>query len=133
MNDVCAPVELLICTKCKRGTEISGEPDRPGTTLFESLAASDLPEGVTLTPVECLQNCDRGCSVPMRGCDLRWTYVYGNLHEVADTALLLDAIMLYRNTDDGLIPWRQRPEHLKRNCIARIPPLRRTNPAPTDT
>lgn len=128
MSDTKAPVELLVCTKCKRGTEVADEGERPGTALFESLSAQQLPPGVTLTPVECLQNCDSGCSVVMRGGEERWTYVYGNLHEASDTDLLLEGISLYRDTADGLIPWRQRPEHFKRNCIARIPPL--AKPAP---
>ena len=107
---------------------MADDGERPGTALYESLAARPMPEGVTLTPVECLQNCESGCSVAMRGGDMRWTYVYGNLHEATDADLLLDGIALYRDTGDGLIPWRQRPEHFKRNCIARIPPLRK--PAP---
>lgn len=121
--DTATPVELLVCIKCKRGSDVSDEGERPGTALFEALAQRQLPEGVTLTPVECLQNCDSGCSAAMRGGDSRWTYVYGNLHETSDPDLLIEGIALYRDTDDGLIPWRQRPEHFKRNCIARIPPL----------
>ena len=124
MDEISAPVELLVCIKCKRGTEVSEEGERPGTVLYEDLAAREMPEGVTLTPVECLQNCDYGCSVAMRGGDFRWTYVYGNLSEVSDTDLLMEGVALYRDASDGLIPWRQRPEHFKRNCIARIPPLR---------
>ena len=123
-----APVELLVCIKCKRGTEVSDDGERPGTALYQSLAARDMPDHVTLTPVECLQNCDSGCSVAMRGGDNRWSYVYGNLHEASDTDLLIEGIALYRDTRDGLIPWRQRPEHFKRNCIARLPPLRPAAP-----
>ncbi|MGX9354514.1 DUF1636 family protein [Roseobacteraceae bacterium S113] len=117
-----APVELLVCIKCKRGENVSEGGDRPGAVLFEALQAGEMPEGVTLTPVECLQNCDYGCSVAMRGGAQRWSYVYGNFHEASDTDLILEGAALYRDTQDGLIPWRARPEHLKRNCIARLPP-----------
>ncbi|MEO0938832.1 MAG: DUF1636 domain-containing protein [Pseudomonadota bacterium] len=119
-----APVELLVCVKCKRGTDVTEDGERPGTALHAALAAREIPEGVTLTAVECLQNCDSGCSVAMRGGPDRWTYVYGNLNEASDIDLLVDGASLYRDTKDGLIPWRQRPEHFKRNCVARIPPLR---------
>lgn len=122
------PVELLVCIKCKRGTEVSYDGERPGAALYKALAAREMPDHVKLTSVECLQNCDSGCSVAMRGGDERWTYVYGNLHEASDTDLLLDGAALYRDTQDGLIPWRQRPEHFKRNCIARVPPLRPAAP-----
>ena len=132
MNDMSPPVELLVCIKCKRGTEVTEDGERPGTALYESLAKRALPDGVRLTPVECLQNCDSGCSVAMRGGDTRWTYVYGNLHEGSDADLLIEGAALYRDTEDGLIPWRQRPEHFKRNCIARVPPLRTAPPKLTD-
>ena len=132
MVNTAVPVELLVCIKCKRGTDVSEDGERPGTALFESLLSRNMPDGVTLTAVECLQNCESGCSVAMRGGADRWTYVYGNLHEASDTDLLIDGVALYRDTNDGLIPWRQRPEHFKRNCIARIPPLRPAAPKLTD-
>lgn len=132
MTNAPSPVELLVCIKCRRGTEVSEDGERPGTALYESLATRDMPDGITLTPVECLQNCDYGCSVAMRGGDLRWTYVYGNFNEAADADLLIEGAALYRDTADGLIPWRQRPEHFKRNCIARVPPLRAAPPSLTD-
>ncbi|MBF9043672.1 DUF1636 domain-containing protein [Rhodobacterales bacterium HKCCE4037] len=118
-----APVELLVCIKCKRGEEVTEDGERPGTRLFESLRAEGMPEGVRLTPVDCLQNCDHGCSVAFRGGDARWTYVYGNLHEGSHLDLLTEGAALYREANDGIIPWRQRPDHFKRNCIARIPPV----------
>jgi len=113
----------MICVKCKRGTDVTEDGERPGAALYEKLRKRDLPDGVVVTPVECLQNCDHGCSVAMRGGAERWTYVYGNLHENTDVDLLVEGMSLYRDARDGLIPWRARPEHFKRNCIARIPPL----------
>ena len=124
MVDKSAPAELLICLKCKRGADVTADGERPGAALYAALEGRALPEGVTLTAVECLQNCANGCSVAMRGGPDRWTYVYGNLDEASDLDLLVEGVSLYHNSKDGLIPWRQRPEHFKRNCVARIPPLR---------
>ncbi len=117
------PTELLVCIKCKRGTEVAEDGERPGQAMYDALAARDLPDGVTLTQVECMQNCDSGCSVAMRGGPKKWTYLYGNLHEASHPDMLLEGVALYHDSADGLIPWRSRPEHFKRNCIARIPPL----------
>ncbi|WP_227270196.1 DUF1636 family protein [Roseobacter weihaiensis] len=114
--------EILVCIKCKRGTEVTEEGERPGAHLFETLKARALPQGVAVRAVECLQNCDYGCSVALRGGAQKWTYVYGNLHEVSHLDTLIEGAGLYHQTADGLIPWRTRPEHFKRNCIARIPP-----------
>lgn len=115
--------ELLVCVKCKRGTDPTEDGERPGQRLFEALSDCNLPDGLTLTAVQCLQNCDYGCSVALRGGPTRWTYVYGNLHETSHLDTLIEGAALYQQTTDGLIPWRTRPEHFKRNCIARIPPL----------
>lgn len=120
--DMSAPAELLICVKCRRGQEIPEDERRPGQRLYEEVTSAGPVDGLTVTPVECLQNCDSGCSVALRGGD-RWTYVYGNFDETADAALLLQGAALYQATDDGLIPWRQRPLHFRKNCVARIPPL----------
>ena len=114
--------ELLVCVKCRRGAEIPDDERRPGQRLYDSIVEKDLPEGVKVTAVECLQNCDHGCTVALRGGD-RWTYIYGNIDEVSQPDLLVEGAALYNATEDGLIPWRSRPEHFKRNCVARIPPI----------
>ena len=119
--------ELIVCVKCKRGTDVTEDGERPGTRLFEELSARDLPKGVTLKATECLQNCDYGCSVALRGGPQKWTYVYGNLHEASHLDTLIEGAGLYHDTSDGLIPWRSRPEHFKRNCMARIPPQEDVN------
>ncbi|MCH2094967.1 MAG: DUF1636 domain-containing protein [Rhodobacteraceae bacterium] len=116
------PTELLVCTKCRRGQEPLKDDRRPGAHLFDSLEAAGLPNGVTLRAVECLQNCDNGCTIALRGGPERWTYVYGNVHEVSHPDVIADGVARYHETADGIIPWRERPEHFKRNCIARIPP-----------
>lgn len=116
------PVELLVCTTCKR-EGMDPEATRPGAVLHERLAAGDVPDGVTLRGVECLSNCSSGCSVVLRGGGQRWTYVYGNLEPETGVEIVLDGVARYRDTADGLVPWRERPEHFRKNCIARIPPL----------
>nr|WP_040610392.1 DUF1636 domain-containing protein [Oceaniovalibus guishaninsula] len=112
-------VELLVCVKCRRGTDAPDDARRPGQALHDNLRAAGA--SVAVTGVECLQNCEGGCTVALRGAG-RWTYVYGALHEDRDVAMLLEGAALYAATADGLIPWRARPDHFKRNCIARVPP-----------
>lgn len=114
--------ELLVCVKCRRGLETPEDERRPGQRLYDTLAQREMPPGIRLKAVECLQNCDYGCTIALRGGD-RWTYIYGNIDEVSHPDVLIDGAARYNATQDGLIPWRERPEHFKRNCIARIPPL----------
>lgn len=115
-------VELLVCVTCKR-EGADPEAARPGALLAQALAGR-MPEGVTLRQTECLSNCTRGCTVALRGPG-RWSYVYGNLApEQAD--LVAEGAARFAAAPDGLVPWRERSDHFRKNCIARIPPLEAT-------
>ena len=116
-----SPVELLVCIRCRQGQDVSEDAERPGATLFRRLSESGL-DGVTITPVECLSNCSQGCTIALRGPG-RWTYVYGNFDPLDHPDTIREGAMKYAATPDGLVPWRERPEHFRKNCIARIPPL----------
>lgn len=115
--------ELLVCVKCLRGQEAPQDGRRPGEALYAGLTALEAPEGVCVTQVECLQNCDYGCTVALRGGAEKWTYVFANVDEVSHPEMILDGAARYHATRDGLIPWRERPDHFKKNCVARIPPM----------
>lgn len=118
------PVDLLICTKCRMGLAVEDDADRPGVRLHAALQQAGLPDGVRLKAVDCLSNCDHGCSVALRGGPKRWTYVYGNLDAGdASVGVIVDGASRYLETENGLVPWRDRPVHFRKNCIARIPPL----------
>jgi predicted metal-binding protein len=122
MTGTAEDVELLVCTRCRRGEEVPEDDTRPGAALFDLLVSSDLPKGLRVRPVECLSNCSQGCSIALRGAG-RWTYVYGNLHEASHLDVILDGASRYQRASDGIVPWRERPEHFRKNCIARVPPI----------
>lgn len=71
--------------------------------------------------VRCLANCARGPSAAIR-CLGAWTYVFGQLDESRDGPALVEGARLLAAAADGLLPWRGRPEALKRAVIARLPP-----------
>ncbi|MGB0439750.1 MAG: DUF1636 family protein [Paracoccaceae bacterium] len=121
--------DLLVCVKCLRGETAPEDGQRPGEAMFAALAAQDWPEGLRLIPTECLSNCNSGCSVALRGPG-KWSYVYGNLHEASHPDIIAEGARAYHATDDGLVPWRQRPQHFRKNCIARIPPMDLDAPKP---
>ncbi|WP_273500036.1 DUF1636 domain-containing protein [Paracoccus sphaerophysae] len=121
MGERSSQVELLVCTLCRRGDLPDGDGDRPGARLFGALAALSLAD-VRVVPVECLSNCTRGCTIALRAPG-RWTYVYGELDEGADLDAIRDGTAAYAAAPDGLVPWRDRPAHFRKNCIARIPPM----------
>jgi predicted metal-binding protein len=120
------PVELLVCTTCRLGEAVPDAP-RAGAVLYERLCATP-PAGVTIRAVECLSNCNRGCTVALRG-QGRWTYIYGALDPAQHLDPIVEGAQKYAATPDGLVPWRERPEHFRKNCIARIPPMEAQNVA----
>jgi predicted metal-binding protein len=111
---------LTVCTTCRAGRPVEAEGDRPGKKLYDALAA-DLPDGVTIRPVECLSACDNGCSMVLSGGDQKWTYVYGHL-TLEHAEDIIAGAKAYDATDDGLVPWRERPVIFRKQSLARIPP-----------
>ena len=93
----------------------------PGALLAEATAQAALGTGVIVRRVQCLANCTRGPSAAMR-CSGSWTYVFGGLG-VDCAAALIDGARLLAGASDGILPWRGRPESLKRGLIARVPPI----------
>lgn len=123
-------VDLLVCTTCRSATPANplATPDaeiRPGAELVQALQLA-APEGLRVLAVECLSNCSRGCTVALRKPGA-WNYVYGNLTPEIHVPTILEGAQKYREAENGLVPWRERPEHFRKNCIARIPPLEAPN------
>ena len=76
---------------------------------------------VEVRRLRCLANCTRGPSAAMR-CNGSWTYVFGGL-DAANADALVAGAKLLADASDGILPWRGRPEILKRTLIARVPPF----------
>ena len=117
-----AGITINVCTTCRRGVPDDADAPRPGTDLLNALEAADLPEGVTLRGVECLSACSNGCSIALTGGPGRWTYVYGNLDPAEHVPEIVQGAGAYAATEDGLVPWRERPVIFRKQSIARIPP-----------
>jgi predicted metal-binding protein len=112
---------IYVCVTCRR----EGEPDeiRSGARLHAALDRECAGEpGLAVVPVECLSVCKRPCTVSFASAG-KWTYVYGDLPPETSAATVRHAATLYAETADGLIPWKLRPDALKKGVVARIPPL----------
>lgn len=110
---------LFICVTCRREGEAPVEP-RPGARLFAKLReqAPDLD----IVPVECLSNCNRSCTAAVSAPG-KWTYVVGGLDPDQNVGDILQFAQLHRASADGLTVWRERPVHIRKNTIARVPPM----------
>jgi predicted metal-binding protein len=114
---------VLVCVTCGAASAAAGEPPA-GLLLARGAAAavSGDARDVRVEGVRCLANCSRGPSAAIR-CDGTWSYIFGHLDELRDGPALVQGARLLAAAADGLLPWRGRPEALKRATIARLPPV----------
>jgi len=113
-------VTIIVCNSC-RGENGTDDYPRPGSRLVEDTRRAAEGSGVAVRQVGCLGNCKRGISAAMLrdGC---WSYVFGDLTTESGPDLIAGA-RLFATATDGILPWRGRPDSLKRGLVARIPPL----------
>lgn len=112
---------IYVCITCQR----AGDPEdgvRPGLMLARETARAANGSGVSVRQIRCLANCNRACSAAIRR-EGAWTYVFGGLEPGRDADALIEGAKLFACAPDGLMPWRGRPESLKRGLIARVPPM----------
>ncbi|MGP8120954.1 MAG: DUF1636 family protein [Xanthobacteraceae bacterium] len=112
---------IHVCVTCK-AAEDPAEPKsgRAGARLHAALA-EQADDRVAIAAVECLSVCKRPCTVGFSAAG-KWTYIYGDFAPEAAPEILA-AAALYAAAPDGLIPWKQRPDALKKGVVARVPPL----------
>ena len=115
-----APPTVYVCITCRQPDAPECEP-RLGLVLATAAERAAAGTEVEVRRLHCLANCSRGPSAAMR-CSGSWTYVFGGLDETCGDALVAGARLLARAAD-GILPWRGRPERLKRGLIARVPPI----------
>ena len=120
-----ASAVIYVCTTCRRPDDPEDYP-RPGAALAEATIRAAESSGIAVEPLRCLANCKRGCTAVLRRTDPSapaWTYVFGHLDPAADAQALVQGAKLLAGSADGLMPWRGRPDALKRGLIARVPPF----------
>jgi len=118
---------VYVCITCRRPGEPDAEP-RPGTLLADATRRAAQDSGVVVRRVRCLANCTRGPSAAVRA-NGSWTYIFGGL-DLDGAPALIEGARLLAGASDGIMPWRGRPEPLKRGLIARVPPLDFTEEMP---
>ena len=114
-----APTTIIVCSSCRNGENSDSHP-RPGLLFGDQVRLAAARDNLHVEQVECLGNCKRRLSAAMSKPG-GWTYVFGDLAP-DDANDLVEGARLYRDAANGLIPWRGRPECLKRGLVSRVPP-----------
>jgi cobalamin biosynthesis protein CobW len=123
-------VTVFVCTSCRRAAP-TGAIERPGGDLVGELSRRFRAAGaedVMVTGVECLAVCKRPCTVAVTA-DACWTYLVGDLDPAQHTDDIVSAVLAYRHSGNGIVPWSERPIPFRRGVIARVPPLGFMQPA----
>ena len=111
---------VSVCITCKAAdgaTEV-------GPDMFESVKAAIGPsDHVQVRPVQCLSVCKRPATVAVTSAD-GYTILFGDLQTESGTAALVSFVQSYQNSDYGLVPWRERPDVLRKGIVERVPPMR---------
>ncbi len=119
---------IVLCNTCRFSATASEAPDgRRGGALFvqavrRAAAASGAAEPVLVEEMPCLFACDRHCTAHLRAPG-RIGYVLGGFAPTGAAAqALVDFFLLYRDSAEGRVPYRQWPEGVKGHFIVRLPP-----------
>lgn len=117
---------VFVCTTCRRTGEAADPMEaRSGSRLLKKLQDDLGPDadGLHLVAVECLSNCTQSATVAIAAPD-KWTYVIGNLDPAEHAGDVLAFARLHQAHADGVPVWRERPQFVRKNTIARVPPLK---------
>lgn len=126
---------LYVCVTCRGAPPVTADAPRPGARLLaevEKRLAADRDEGddegIDVVPANCLSNCPRGCSAAVSGSG-KWTYVIGDLDPERHADDIIAFARQHRAHEQGVPEWRDRPEHVRKHTIARVPPVKPAAPS----
>jgi predicted metal-binding protein len=115
-----APIIITVCTCCRpAGVEREHAPGKDLLAALEA-AAQEYPE-LIVRPTQCLSVCKRICTLSLSG-DGKYTFLFGDLDPAADAAAVVEMARACAAAPHGFIPWKERPEALRKGIIARVPP-----------
>ena len=77
---------------------------------------------LAVTAVDCLAVCKRPCTVAFSGTD-KWTYLIGDLDPESHVDEIVAAAKSFAASENGIVPWRERPASFRKGVIARVPPI----------
>lgn len=111
------PVMVSVCTTCKttNGTAV-------GAPMLEAVRAALVGStSVQVRAVQCLSACRRAATVAVSS-EGGYTFVFGDLDGAGGAEAIAAFVASYQDSDYGLVPWRQRPEVLRKGTLVRLPP-----------
>ena len=119
---------MFVCTTCAsvwKDGKCVGESG--GEKLFKQLQQKhqnwELQENFPIVPVKCMSACNRSCTISFASPG-KSTYLFGDLSSdllEQEIAGVFECASKYYTHAEGLLPWAERPQPLKKGILARIP------------
>jgi predicted metal-binding protein len=117
---------LFVCTTCasvwQDGQRIG---ESGGELLLQKLQRMannwQLRHQFPIRGVGCMSACSRSCAIAFVAAG-KPTYLFGDLPINESAAAILECAEQYYAKEDGVLPWSERPEPLKKGVLAKIPP-----------
>ncbi|MBD2364723.1 DUF1636 family protein [Anabaena minutissima FACHB-250] len=118
---------LFVCTTCasvwQDGKRIGESGGQKLLNKLQNLAENwELRDQFPIQAVECMSACNRSCVVAFAA-EGKLTYLFGDLVVDDSISAVLECASKYYAKENGLLPWSERPEPLKKGILARIPSL----------
>ncbi len=119
---------MFVCTTCasvwENGKRIG---ESGGEKLFKQLQQEHqnwkLQENFAIAPVKCMSACNRSCTISFASPG-KSTYLFGDLSsELSEKEIagVFECASKYYTHVEGLLPWAERIEPLKKGILAKIP------------
>ncbi len=121
---------MFVCTTCSsvwqggKRVGVSGG-EKFLQRLQELYSDWELQSEFEIQPVECMSACNRSCVISFAASS-KYTYLFGDLSPdlpLSAIAGVLECASKYYTHPQGLLPWAERPEPLKKGILAKIPPV----------
>jgi predicted metal-binding protein len=119
-----SPTIIFVCTTCRKGDEpFEPAEGRSGFKFYASLEKSATnDERFIVQAVECLGACDKSCNVTFAAKN-KWSYGFSYLDPTTQVQDVIDVAKLHFETNDGVIPWFERPDTIRKKSLSRTPPI----------
>lgn len=121
---------LFVCQSCRVEHSEAADCPAEGTKLLQHILNAQ-EAGAKACDLEiqatgCLWTCDHPCAIALSSPD-KSTYVLAKISVAEGFEKTAEAILnfsqLYSDSKDGTIPWKQFPEVLQTEIVARVPPI----------
>jgi predicted metal-binding protein len=124
---------LFVCKACasvwEEGKRVGETGGQKLLQQLQSLAENwDLQDEFPIQEVECMSACSHSCVVAFAAPG-KLTYIFGDLPVDKSASAVLECASQYYAKTDGMLPWSERPEPLKKGVLARIPSISVENEA----